>query len=396
MSRSGKKNGIPDRWLEYKAVGKRLNGTRFVAFKVPLEQSLTRQLPPSQAFGPWELLDAIREDRQELGLIIDLTFTKRYYQPQDLPASLSCVKIFTKGHVVPDDDTILAFKQAVQGFLRDNADNDQLIGVHCTHGLNRTGYMICRYLIDVDRMDPAAAIKLFNSSRGHDMERQNYIDDLHNKRKRSNKGMNTCVLKFIRGTAVARPPDDGDQRQAYEFDRPHHDYRTHGRPTQGRPVYDAPHDGRPHHDYHTHGRPTQGRPVYDAPHDDRPHHDYHTKGRPVYDAPHDGLYRRGRPVHDAPPHGRSTYDAPRHGRHKQHPLPPPPTAPASHPPFRPHVWGPPHAANKWEQPRYVPPRPQQPPLPLPKYIPKWANHCSVDGQDGGAGPSWPHTRHNNF
>ncbi|XP_061655167.1 uncharacterized protein LOC133489907 isoform X6 [Phyllopteryx taeniolatus] len=36
---------------------------------------------------------------------------------------------------------------------------DKLIGVHCTHGLNRTGYMICRYLIDVDGMDPAEAIK---------------------------------------------------------------------------------------------------------------------------------------------------------------------------------------------------------------------------------------------
>lgn len=23
-----------------------------------------------------------------------------------------------------------------------------LIGVHCTHGLNRTGYMVCRYMRD--------------------------------------------------------------------------------------------------------------------------------------------------------------------------------------------------------------------------------------------------------
>ncbi|XP_061732204.1 RNA/RNP complex-1-interacting phosphatase [Nerophis ophidion] len=336
MSRFGKKNDIPDRWLDYKAVGKRLNGTRFVAFKVPLKQALTRQLPPSRAFGPWELLEAIREDHQELGLIIDLTFNKCYYQPQDLPASLSCVKIFTKGHVVPDDDTILAFKQAVQRFLRDNADNDQLIGVHCTHGLNRTGYMICRYLIDVARMEPAAAIKLFNSSRGHEMERQNYIDDLHSAPKRSNKGMDKCVLKFIRGTAVARPPDHRDQRQAYEqrFDRPHHDYHP-----------------------------------------------------PVYDAPHHGFHRRGHPVHDAPPHGRSTYDAPRHGRHTRRP----PTAPASHPPFRPSAWLAPHAANKWEPPRYV-----QPPLPLPNYTPKWAHHYSVDGQDGGAGPSWPRAKHTRF
>ena len=25
---------------------------------------------------------------------------------------------------------------------------DGLIGVHCTHGVNRTGYLICRYLIE--------------------------------------------------------------------------------------------------------------------------------------------------------------------------------------------------------------------------------------------------------
>lgn len=29
---------LPDRWLDYKAVGKRLHGTRFIAFKVPLKQ----------------------------------------------------------------------------------------------------------------------------------------------------------------------------------------------------------------------------------------------------------------------------------------------------------------------------------------------------------------------
>lgn len=33
------------RWLDYKAVGKRLFGTRFIAFKVPLKQ--VRLIPPS-------------------------------------------------------------------------------------------------------------------------------------------------------------------------------------------------------------------------------------------------------------------------------------------------------------------------------------------------------------
>uniref|UniRef100_A0A3Q3WCQ3 Tyrosine specific protein phosphatases domain-containing protein n=1 Tax=Mola mola TaxID=94237 RepID=A0A3Q3WCQ3_MOLML len=142
------------------AVGKRLHGTRFIAFKVPLKQSLNLHLRCSDVFGPWELLDTMNKGNQELGLIIDLTFTTRYYRLQDVPDSLMLIKIFTAGHEVPSDDTILSFKRAVRRFLRDNADNDKLIGVHCTHGLNRTGYLICRYLIDVDGMDPKEAHRL--------------------------------------------------------------------------------------------------------------------------------------------------------------------------------------------------------------------------------------------
>lgn len=37
------------------------------------------------------------------------------------------IKIFTAGHEVPKDDTILNFKRAVQRFLRDNADNGGLL-----------------------------------------------------------------------------------------------------------------------------------------------------------------------------------------------------------------------------------------------------------------------------
>ncbi|KAI9535759.1 hypothetical protein NQZ68_040728 [Dissostichus eleginoides] len=175
---SKKRNGIPDRWLDYKSVGRKLPGTRFIAFKVPLKQALNRQLQSSEVFGLWELLESVQKQRLDLGLIIDLTFTTRYYSIQDVPECLLFVKIFTAGHEVPGDDTILSFKRAVRTFLRENANNEQLIGVHCTHGLNRTGYLICRYLIDVDGMDPKEAVDLFNSSRGHAVERQNYLHDL--------------------------------------------------------------------------------------------------------------------------------------------------------------------------------------------------------------------------
>ncbi|KAF4081831.1 hypothetical protein AMELA_G00144780 [Ameiurus melas] len=198
------KNGIPDRWTDYKAVGKRIPGTRFIAFKVPLKQALRRNLSESEVFGPFELMDVLKKEGEELGLIIDLTFTSRYYQPQDLPDTLHYLKIFTEGHAVPSDANILSFKKAVRRFLHDNQNNDKLIGVHCTHGLNRTGYLVCRYMIDVDGVEPHDAIDLFNKSRGHSIERQNYLNDLKSGPKRSNDGMEEPEQEPVRGRATNR------------------------------------------------------------------------------------------------------------------------------------------------------------------------------------------------
>uniref|UniRef100_A0A6G1RJB0 RNA/RNP complex-1-interacting phosphatase n=1 Tax=Hypotaenidia okinawae TaxID=2861861 RepID=A0A6G1RJB0_9GRUI len=153
-------------------------GTRFIAFKVPLKKSFDHNLHPEERFSPRDLIKKIKEQKEELGLIIDLTYTTRYYGPEELPATLCYSKILTMGHEIPNKHTIFQFKCVVKKFLRDNKDNDKLIGVHCTHGLNRTGYLVCRYLIDVEGMEPHTAIELFNRARGHPIERLNYIQDL--------------------------------------------------------------------------------------------------------------------------------------------------------------------------------------------------------------------------
>ncbi|KAI2659572.1 RNA/RNP complex-1-interacting phosphatase [Labeo rohita] len=107
-----KKNAVPDRWTDYTPLGKRIPGTRFIAFKVPLKQSFRYHLTQSEAFGPFDLVGMLEKEGQELGLIIDLTFTTRYYKVEDLPNTLYHLKIFTAGHEVPNDATILSFKKA--------------------------------------------------------------------------------------------------------------------------------------------------------------------------------------------------------------------------------------------------------------------------------------------
>uniref|UniRef100_A0A2I3GWP3 RNA/RNP complex-1-interacting phosphatase n=1 Tax=Nomascus leucogenys TaxID=61853 RepID=A0A2I3GWP3_NOMLE len=166
---SAKKKGgnhIPERWKYYLPVGQRMPGTHFIAFKVPLQKSFEKKLAPEECFSPLDLFNKIREQNEEFGLIIDLTYTQRYYKLEDLPETIPYLKIFTVGHQVPDDETIFKFKHAVNGFLKENKDNDKLIGVRCTHGLNRTGYLICRRSLALSpRLECSGAISAHSKFR---------------------------------------------------------------------------------------------------------------------------------------------------------------------------------------------------------------------------------------
>ena len=77
---------------------------------------------------------------------------------------------------MPDKWVVNNFYKAVEGMV-----GDKLIGVHCTHGLNRTGYLICRYMVEMKGVEPEVAIQAFDLARGHRQERQNYLMHLRSK-----------------------------------------------------------------------------------------------------------------------------------------------------------------------------------------------------------------------
>uniref|UniRef100_A0A2D4L3L5 RNA/RNP complex-1-interacting phosphatase n=1 Tax=Micrurus paraensis TaxID=1970185 RepID=A0A2D4L3L5_9SAUR len=189
-----------------------MSGTRFIAFKVPLKKSFEWRLAPDERFSPLDLITQVKEQKEELGLIIDLTYTTHYYEPMELPDTLQYCKILTMGHKVPNHAIVSKFKSTVKKFLRENQHNDKLIGVHCTHGLNRTGYLVCRYLIDVEGMDPNRAIELFNRCRGHPIERKNYISALRKTSEtRNHHHMDGSQQDWMKGpVGYAQSPDYED------------------------------------------------------------------------------------------------------------------------------------------------------------------------------------------
>ncbi|XP_077512344.1 RNA/RNP complex-1-interacting phosphatase-like [Amblyomma americanum] len=170
------KNSVPDRWLDYDDLGGTVPGTRFVPFKVPLRELISIRVPPERRFTPNDVLQRL----PDLGLVIDLTCTDRYYDPRVMVShGIIHTKIRCAGQLLPNRKVVKNFTRAVDAFATKPANDGKLIGVHCTHGVNRTGYLVCRYMIGSLGIAPATAIEQFQNARGHQFDRQEYVKDLY-------------------------------------------------------------------------------------------------------------------------------------------------------------------------------------------------------------------------
>ena len=87
-------------------------------------------------------------------------------------------KIMCPGREIPNDRVYAQLESALSEFLHNSANRDRLVAVHCTHGLNRTGYLVCRYLTEHCSYSVEDAIQAFNTARGYNIERENYLDHL--------------------------------------------------------------------------------------------------------------------------------------------------------------------------------------------------------------------------
>ena len=97
---------------------------------------------------------------------MDLTNSNKYYNgARDFAArGVEYLKIREPGHSeVPKRESVTRFCQAVSAFLRSNPQ--RYVAVHCTHGLNRTGFMIVSLLVDAMGYNLEAAVAAFAIAR---------------------------------------------------------------------------------------------------------------------------------------------------------------------------------------------------------------------------------------
>uniref|UniRef100_A0A0N4Z0I5 mRNA-capping enzyme n=1 Tax=Parastrongyloides trichosuri TaxID=131310 RepID=A0A0N4Z0I5_PARTI len=174
--------GLPDRWLYCPKIGKVISQI-FVPFKTPLSTLYDSQISdPSLYFHPQDVFDAKLEDNKngaKIGLWIDLTKTSRYYHEDEIRKN-GCIyeKLPLAGHgQSPTEEETEKFVNICSSFLEKNPN--KLIGVHCTHGFNRTGFLISSYLALKEYWNIDTAVEVFSKARPSGIYKQDYLDDLY-------------------------------------------------------------------------------------------------------------------------------------------------------------------------------------------------------------------------
>jgi mRNA-capping enzyme len=116
--------------------------------------------------------------QKKLGLWIDLTNTNRFYNRSDVEnKECQYVKLQCRGFSeTPSPEQVRSFIELVDDFLANHPLD--IIGVHCTHGFNRTGFLIVSYLVEKHDYDVAAAIQEFANARPPGIYKQDYINEL--------------------------------------------------------------------------------------------------------------------------------------------------------------------------------------------------------------------------
>ncbi|XP_062014585.1 uncharacterized protein LOC133731157 [Rosa rugosa] len=169
---------LPSGWLDCSSFGEELDC--MIPSKMPLGESYNVFVPHGKRYSFKQVIEAQRCRRRKLGLVIDLTNTTHYYRTCDLvKMGIKHVRIPCNGrNSVPDNFSVNRFVYEVMRFKEYYPE--KYILVHCTHGHNRTGYMIIHYLMRTQPMRTVTqAIKDFAQARPPGIYKPDYINALY-------------------------------------------------------------------------------------------------------------------------------------------------------------------------------------------------------------------------
>ncbi|XP_065191969.1 mRNA-capping enzyme-like [Sycon ciliatum] len=168
---------VPPRWIGCPRKGALVAG-KFLPFKTPLDSRYDERVNMEDRWQLPLLIAYLKARTIKLGMIIDLTKSGRFYDSKELEQyGIVHHKLACAGHEQsPTPEQVEAFHHVCRQFFSLNPDS--VIGVHCTHGFNRTGFMIASYMYLEDGSAIEAAVQQFAKARPPGILKEHYLQDL--------------------------------------------------------------------------------------------------------------------------------------------------------------------------------------------------------------------------
>ncbi|KAJ0403284.1 hypothetical protein P43SY_007588 [Pythium insidiosum] len=175
-----KKVSIPDNWADVPKMGSRVASSRFVALRVPLDDKYTHLTPSRERWTPAIFVQDQASMGYNIRLVIDLTNTSKYYEGETefAESPIEYAKLRIEGFKsAPRLHDVEQFAAIVDDFVSRVPDGN--IAVHCTHGLNRTGFLIVSYLVERCDFTLQEALQAFSDARPPGLIKHMYIEELY-------------------------------------------------------------------------------------------------------------------------------------------------------------------------------------------------------------------------
>ncbi|KAK4192017.1 alkaline phosphatase [Podospora australis] len=156
--------------------------------------------------------------------VIDISHDNPVYDPEGLVrGGIMYHKFPTLSKVPPGDTEIEGFIQLVEKIqnsqkeraLKENWIGPGFIGVHCHYGFNRTGFLICCYLIEKENYPVQEAIDVFAKARPNGIKHKHFKDRLFVRKQTSKRASEQTPL--LAETTTRRNSEDS-HRLAEEED----------------------------------------------------------------------------------------------------------------------------------------------------------------------------------
>jgi len=163
------------KWGDYQSLGTAVRGSRLVPMKTPLAEKYFQAQKTTFALTVSTMLEAQRAIGNPIGMIVDLSNHDCLYDGE-VPDDVERVHVRNVAKSVPSARDV---KKALDAITRFTATDDRYVAIHCAYGFNRTGFIVCCYLIEVCGLTPEEALGRFADARAPGLKHQNFKDALY-------------------------------------------------------------------------------------------------------------------------------------------------------------------------------------------------------------------------